>query len=399
MLPYGRQCINEDDIAAVAAVLRGDFLTTGPAVAEFEQALAERVGAAHAVSCSSGTAALHLAAIALGLGEGDSAVVPAMTFMATANAVRLTGAEVVFADVNPETGLMRPDDLEAALARGGKGGIRAALPVHLNGQTADMAALASLAARHQLALVEDAAHAIGTVTAAADGEPASVGNCRHAAMTIFSFHPVKTITMGEGGAITTNDAGLAARLRTLRNHGITRKPEEIVNRDAGFDAGGAINPWYHEMHEPGLNYRASDIHCALGLSQLKKLDRFVGSRQALARSYDKGLADLAPSVRPVARVPGCDPAWHLYPVLIDFAAFGVDRAVVMHKLEAAGIGTQVHYIPVHRQPYYRRRYGEISLPGADAYYARELTLPLFSGMTAEHVDHVVAALRTALRRD
>jgi len=397
MLPYGRQCIEEDDIAAVAAVLRSDFLTTGPAVAAFEQALAARVQAEHAVSCSSGTAALHLACLALGLGEEDSAIVPAITFMATANAVRLTGAEVRFADVDPETGLMRPADLEAALGRKGEGRVRAALPVHLNGQAVEMAALGEIAAQRGLSLVEDAAHAIGATTVEDAGVRIPIGNCRYSAMTIFSFHPVKTVTMGEGGAVTTNDADFAARLRSLRNHGITREPEEILDRVAGFDGGGLLNPWYHEMQAPGLNYRASDLHCALGLSQLRKLGRFVAKRQALARAYDERLARLAPAVRPISRVPNCEPAWHLYPVLIDFPALGVERAEVMRKLAASGIGTQVHYIPLNRQPYYRRRYGDISVPGADSYYSRVLSLPLFPAMEESDVDRVVGALCSALR--
>ena len=391
MLPYGRQLIEEDDIAAVTAVLRSDYLTTGPVVERFEQALAARVGAARAVSCSSGTAALHLTAMALDLGPDDCAVVPAMTFMGAANVVRLTGAEVVFADVDADTGLMRPDDLEQALKRARPRRVRAAYPVHLNGQTADVPALAKIAAKHGLAIVEDAAHAIGTVTED-NGQPVPVGSGRHSAMTIFSFHPVKTITAGEGGAVTTNDAVLAEKLSRLRNHGITRQADDFIDRGAAFDSKGQPNPWYHEMHQPGLNYRASDIQCALVLNQLKKIDRFIARRRALARRYDAGLARLAPFVRPVARVPGCDPSLHLYAVLIDFKALGIERAEVMRRLKSAGIGTQVHYIPVHRQPYYRSRYPDVSLPGADAYYARVLSLPLYVGMQDSDVDRVVEAL-------
>jgi UDP-4-amino-4,6-dideoxy-N-acetyl-beta-L-altrosamine transaminase len=394
-LSYGRQHIDDDDIAAVTAVLRSDFLTTGPAVDAFEQALAARVGAAEVVSCSSGTAALHLAAMALDLAADDAVIVPTMTFMATANVVRLVGAEVLFADVDPSTGLLGPEQLRQALARAGSRRLRAVFPVHLNGQTADMEKLGAIAKEHGLVIVEDAAHAVGTVITRA-GKRVPVGSCGDSLMTIFSFHPVKTITQGEGGAVTTNDKKLALRLRRLRNHGIIHEAEVFDDKRAGFDSNGAPNPWYHEIHEPGLNYRASDIHCALGLSQLKKLDRFVAKRRALADRYDRLLGRLSNVVRPVARVPNCDPAWHLYVVLIDFSAAGVERAEVMHRLRKRGIGTQVHYIPVHRQPYYRRRYGDVSLPGADAYYARTLSLPLFPDMEDDDVDRVVDAMAASI---
>ncbi|MFN3348174.1 UDP-4-amino-4,6-dideoxy-N-acetyl-beta-L-altrosamine transaminase [Pseudorhodoplanes sp.] len=391
MLRYGRQSIEQDDIDAVVAVLRGDFLTTGPAVEAFEKAIAEKTGARDAVVCSSGTAALHMMAMALDLSPQDAVVVPSMTFMGTASAVRLAGAEVVFADVNPETGLMEAGHLEDAVARAGSHRVKAAIPVHLNGWACDMNALAAVADKRGIVLLEDAAHAIGT-TVAQDGRRIAVGACVRSKMAIFSFHPVKTVTSAEGGAVTTNDHALAARLRRLRSHGITHNPGDFVDRAAAFAPGGEPNPWYHEMHEPAPNYRLSDVHCALGLSQLKKLDRFVARRQALAARYDKALSPLAPLVRPVPRIAGCEPGLHLYAVLIDFAALGLDRATVMQRLRDQGVGTQVHYIPVHRQPYYRRRYGELSLPGADTYYARELSLPLFPAMQDDDVDRVAAAL-------
>jgi UDP-4-amino-4,6-dideoxy-N-acetyl-beta-L-altrosamine transaminase len=391
-LPYGRQCIEPDDIDAVIAVLKSGYLTTGPVVEMFEKVLSERIGGTRAVSCSSGTAALHLAAIALDLRPDEKVVVPAMTFMATANMVRLTGAEIVFADVDPETGLMGPKELEQALSGVDLSKVRAVFPVHLNGQSADMTGIGEVATAKRLAVVEDAAHALGTVMYDASGAPGPVGNCRHSLMTIFSFHPVKVIAQGEGGAVTTNDAVLADRLRRLRSHGITREADDFADQEAARDERGAPNPWYHEMHELGLNYRASDIHCALGLSQLKKLDNFVARRRALAELYDTLFAGLAPVIRPVPRVPDCDPAWHLYAVLIDFEALGVDRADVMYRLEQQGIGSQVHYIPVHRQPYYRGRYGEFSLPGAEAYYSSVLSLPLFVGMEEEDLERVVAPL-------
>jgi UDP-4-amino-4,6-dideoxy-N-acetyl-beta-L-altrosamine transaminase len=393
-LPYGRQLIEDDDVAAVVSVLRGDMLTTGPMVEAFERAFAETVSARHAVSCSSGTAALHLATLALGLGKGDAAIVPTVTFLATANAVRYVGAEVIFADVDADTGLLTPETLEAALRRAAASGlsVRAVLPVHLNGQCADMPSIQAIAKRHGLAVIEDACHVLGGGQGAAGAAQQPVGSCAYSDMAIFSLHPVKVIAAGEGGIVTTNREDLAAATVRLRNHGMVRQPEAFSSRELAFASGGTANPWYYEMPELGFNYRCSDIHCALALSQLKKLDRFVKTRAALVRCYDEKLAVLAPIIRPIGRVQWGRPAWHLYPVLIDFGAADVCRAEVINRLAAAGIGTQVHYLPVHLQPYYRQRYGTLDLPGARAYYDRVLSLPLFAAMTVTDVGRVVDAL-------
>lgn len=392
-LPYGRQAIDEDDIEAVVRVLRSDWLTGGPAVTAFEDALCAATGAPHAVACANGTAALHMAAMALGLGPGDTVIVPAVTFLATANAARYVGAEVRFADVDPETGLMTVDTLAEALKAADAAGqrVRAVFPVHLAGQVADPQGIWKLASEAGLEIVEDSCHAIGTAFDTAQG-PALVGEGRYARMAAFSFHPVKTVAMGEGGAVTTADEALAARLRLIRNHGMTRVADAFAQPDEAFDAEGRANPWYYEMAEPGYNFRASDLQCALGASQLSKLDRFVAARRALAARYDARLAPLAPHIRPIGHVPGCRPAWHLYVVLVDFDAIGISRGEVMRALADEGIGTQVHYLPVNRQPYYRGRYGETVLAGADAYYARCLSLPLFASMREEDVDRVGAAL-------
>jgi len=379
MLQYGRQSIDEDDIAAVAAVLRSDFLTTGPAVEAFEAAFAGHTGAAHAIACANGTAALHLAALALDLGPGDSVVVPTITFLATANAARYVGADVIFADVHPDTGLMRAEDFERALAAHPDARIKAVFPVHLAGRPAHPAEIAAVAARRGIAVVEDACHALGT-SYALGNETVTVGDCRHAAMQTFSFHPVKTVATGEGGMVTTRDARLADRLRLMRNHGMARNPD-----------GG---PWFYEMAEPGFNYRLSDIQCALGTSQLGKLDRFAARRRALAARYDRALAPLAPHITPVHSAEGTAPVLHLYQVLIDFDAIGASRAAVMEALQRRGIGTQVHYIPVHTQPYYRQRYGDLALPGAGRFYERTLTLPLYPAMADADVDRVVTALES-----
>ncbi|WP_029008246.1 UDP-4-amino-4,6-dideoxy-N-acetyl-beta-L-altrosamine transaminase [Azospirillum halopraeferens] len=397
-LPYGRQSIDDDDIAAVVAVLRSDYLTQGPMVEAFETALAARVGASRAVACANGTAALNLAYRAAGLGPGDAVVVPAITFLATASAARLAGAEVAFADVDPDSGLMGPDHALAAMARAEAAGlrVRAIAPVHLAGQVGPLAALRTLAAERGLTVVEDACHAIGTAWTDGAGRTVAVGADAPGVITVFSFHPVKTIAAGEGGAVTTGDAALAERLRRLRNHGMERDPARLTVRDLACDADGTPNPWVYEMAEPAFNDRLNDLQSALALSQLGKLDVFTARRAALMDAYARHLAPLAPLVRPLARTPGCRPAWHLCVALVDFARAGRRRNAVMADLRAAGIGTQVHYIPVHRQPYYHSRYGALALPGAEDYYARALTLPLFPAMADGDPERVVTELGRAL---
>jgi UDP-4-amino-4,6-dideoxy-N-acetyl-beta-L-altrosamine transaminase len=390
-LPYTRHTIDDGDVEAVAAALRSGWLTTGSAVDAFERQLAQYVGTSHAIACSSGTAALHLALLALGVGPGDRVVVPTVTFLATANAVRLCGAEVVFADVSPHTGLLTVEAADAALSM--HEGARAVVPVHLNGQCVHMPALAALATDRGVTVIEDAAHALGSRY----GDAAvSVGACRHSAMAAFSFHPAKLVTMGEGGAVTTADPALAERLRILRNHGMVREAGRFVDAAEAFDADGLPNPWYYEMQMVAPNYRASDLNCALGNSQLAKAQAFITARREAVAQYDRLLADRLPQVRRLERMPGQSPAWHLYPVFIDFAQYGTTRAHVMRRLAADGIGTQVHYRPLHRQSYYRQRYGRLELPGADAYYSSVLSLPLFAGLTEADVHRVVDRLAHAL---
>lgn len=386
-LPYGRQTIDDDDVAAVAAALRADLLTTGGKVDDYERAFARATGAAHAVVCNSGTAALHLAALAADLGPGDAAVVPSMTFLATANVVRMTGAEVVFADVDPDSGLMTPETFEAARLRAERPkAIKAALPVHLNGQLCDMSGIAAAASPNGIALIEDACHALGV---------ANVGATVHSQAACFSTHPVKTIATGEGGVVTTSDARRAARMRALRSHGMVREMSEFSNRDLAI-TDMEVNPWYYEMNEIGWNYRLPDILCALGLSQMEKLERFHRRRQEISILYDEIFAPFAPVLQPVPHGTGPH-GWHLYAVLIDFAALGTTRAKVMKALRQQDIGTQVHYIPVHRQPYYRDRYRDLSLPGAEAYYSRCLSIPLYPSMSDDDVRRVADALSRLVR--
>lgn len=393
-LPYGRQSIDEDDIAAVTAALRGELLTTGPTVEKFEHALAAAVGAADAVVVNSGTAALHIACMAAGLGPGTAAIVPAITFLATANAVRMTGAEVVFADVDADTGLMELSHAEAALARGRAMGlqVRAILPVHLSGILPDLVALQRFADTNGLTVIEDACHALGSQydTRVLKGLP--VGACAHSSMTCFSFHPVKTVAMGEGGAVTLGDRRLAQTLRQLRNHGMTRETGCFSNARLAWAADGRANPWYYEAHDIMPNYRASDIACALGLSQLNKLPRFAQRRQELSALYDRMLAPLSRVVRRPPTRADQTPVRHLYPVAIDFHSLGLTRAAAMEWLKGRGIGTQVHYIPVPWQPVYTARYGHQPFPGASVWYEHTLSLPLYADMTDDDVMHVVNAL-------
>ena len=380
-LPYGRQTIEDDDVAAVADALTDDFLTTGPKVAAFETGFADFVGAQHAVACANGTAALHLAMLALDVQPGEVCIVPSITFLATANCARFVGAEVVFTDVDAESGLMTEATLVDAVARAGGRKIAAILPVHLRGDVCDLPAMRRIADEVGAALVEDACHALGS-RMVFDNVPASAGDGRWGDLAVFSFHPVKTLTTGEGGMVTTQRADLAERLRLLRSHGMVR-PE-------------GADPWVYEMPEIGFNYRLPDILCALGLSQLAKLPRLVERRRALARLYETALAPLAPLVRIAARPTWSDPALHLKCVLIDFEAAGVTRAEAMAGLKARGIGSQVHYIPVHSQPYYRARYGALALPGADAWYARCLSLPFYPTMADGDVARVAVALAEVL---
>lgn len=394
-LPYGRQLVEDDDIEAVTRVLRSDFLTTGPEVEKFENRFAEITGAEHAVACANGTAALHLCLLALGPQTSKTVVVPSVTFLATANAVRLAGGNVVFADVDANTGLMSPAHLEAAIERSSHP-VTAAFVVHLGGQTADLDELSTVADKHGIPLLEDSCHALGTSFRTNAGTH-RVGDCRFSTASSFSLHPVKTIAAGEGGVVTTNDSALAQHIRLLRSHGMTRDQGDFQNGTLAFASDGASNAWYYEMPEVGLNYRLSDIQAALARSQLAKLDRFAQQRRKITSRYDQALEKLAHVIKPVPRSNYCDPVLHIYQVLIDFEQLSIDRNTLMTKLRNDGIGTQVHYIPVHLQPYYANQGSRLELPGAERFYARTLSLPLFASMCPADVDRVADALERHLR--
>jgi perosamine synthetase len=371
-LPYGRQSVDEADIQAVVEVLRSDWLTTGPKVAEFEEAFASRVGAAHAVSFSSGTAALHAAAFAAGLKSGDEAITTPLTFAATANCVLYQGATPVFADVRGDTLNLDPEQLEKKISARA----RAILPVDYAGHPADLRSILEIARRHKLVVIEDACHALG-----AEYCGRRVGSI--ADMTVFSFHPVKHITTGEGGMVATNDAQFAETLRRFRNHGISSDARQ--RQSAG--------QWHYEMVLLGFNYRLPDIVCALGIQQLKKLDANLARRREIAARYAAAFREI-PGVAPPTVRAEANPAWHLYPIRLELERLRVGRAEVFRALRAENIGVNVHYIPVHLHPYYRERFGYKGgeFPVAEDAYERLISLPMFHGMSDQDVDDVVQAV-------
>lgn len=376
LLPYGRQSIGEDDIQAVVDVLRSDWLTTGPKVAEFEEAFAAWVGAKHAVSFSSGTAALHGCAFAAGLNSGDEAITSPMTFAATANCVLYQGATPVFADVSADTLNLDPEKAATKITPR----TRAIFPVDYAGHPADLDPFLELASRHGIIVIEDASHALG-----AEYRNRCVGSI--ADMTVFSFHPVKHLATGEGGMVTTNRSDLAQPLRQFRNHGISSDARQRQ----------AEGQWHYEMVSLGFNYRLTDIASALGLSQLKKLKQNLLRRREIATRYAVGLRDLDAITLPAVRAE-VDPAWHLFPIQLSIKKLRADRAKVFKALRAENIGVNVHYIPVHLHPYYRDRFGyrEGEYPVAEDAYERLISLPMFHGMCDLDVQDVIRAVRKVI---
>jgi len=375
LLPYGRQSVDEADIAAVVDVLRSDWLTTGPAVPAFEQAFASEAGALHAVAVANGTAALHAAAAAAGVGSGDEVIVPALTFAASANCVRYQGGTVVFADVRPDT--LNLDSAHVASLIGPR--TRAIVTVDFTGQPSDLDELRALAAHHNLALIEDASHALG-----ATYRGRRIGSI--ADYTTFSLHPVKHVTTGEGGVITTGDEAPAARLRAFRSHGITTDHRQRE----------AQGSWFYEMQDLGFNYRITDFQCALGESQLGKQRGWLARRRAIAASYTAALAS-QPELTLPAVLSDRDSAWHLYVVRLNLDRLTVGRAEVFHALRAENIGVNVHYIPVPWHPYYQRLgYARGGWPVAENAYERLISLPLFPAMSDRDVDDVVTAVARVL---
>ncbi|MFQ5465475.1 MAG: UDP-4-amino-4,6-dideoxy-N-acetyl-beta-L-altrosamine transaminase [Thermodesulfobacteriota bacterium] len=386
-MPYGGPVIDADDTEAVLDVLKGGRIAEGPTSAAFERALCQYTGAAYAVVCSSGTAALHLACLAAGLGPGDNVITTPLTTPSTANAALYVGASVTFADVDPETGNIDPEKVEEA-ARA-DGGARAVIPVHYGGRPAEVERIRGLARDLGLVVIEDAREALGADRLDDGGLWTKVGSCAHSDMTVFSFHPTRVITSGEGGAVTTNDRGLYELLKAYRDHGVTREPAAFVNRRPA--------PWYYEMQRLGFNYRLSDIHAALGISQMKRLDRFIERRREIAALYD-GLFGGYPLVSTPPESPRTRGAWLFYPVTIDFDGLGVSRAGLFGRLGEAGVSLDVHHIPVHTQPYYAEGpgAGRPDLPSAERFFASEVSLPIHPGLADTDVKAIADALTSEM---
>lgn len=377
LLPYARQSVEESDIAAVVEVLRSDWLTTGPKVQEFEEAFARRAGAAHAVSFSSGTAALHAAACSAGLNTGDEAITTPLTFAATANCILCQNATPVFADVSSDTLNLDPEEIANKISPR----TRAVIPVDYAGHPSDLSAIKQIAQRHGLIVIEDACHALG-----AEHDRKQVGSI--ADMTVFSFHPVKHITTGEGGMVTTNDRQFAVNLRRFRNHGISCDARQ---RQRAGD-------WHYEVVSLGGNYRLPDFACALGIEQLKRLDENLARRRDIAAKYSSAFGDIAGIITPATR-ENVNPAWHLYPIRLDLSWLTAGRAEIFRALRAENIGVNVHYIPVHYHPFYRGRFGPAKgkFPVAEDAYERLISLPMFHGMSEQDVEDVIAAVRKVFR--
>lgn len=376
MIPYGKQSIDEEDIQAVVEVLRSDWLTTGPKVNEFEKIFADYVGTKEAVAVSSGTAALHAAMYALGIGPGDEVIVPAMTFAATANCVVFQGATPVFVDVDPDTLLISTDRVVAGLTSRTK----AIIAVDFTGHPADYDTLTSIAKQHGIIVVADASHSLG-----GSYKNRPVGSL--AELSTFSFHPVKHITTAEGGMVTTDDSTMAQKMRAFRNHGIT---SDLHQREA-------IGSWYYEMVALGYNYRLNDLQCALGISQLQKLSSWINRRQAIARLYNKAFSQQT-LVRPLAVNDNVSNSYHLYVIKIDFTKLSADRETIFARLRSEGIGVNVHYIPVHLHPYYQKKFGTGPglCPVAEAAYEQILSLPMYPGLTDQDIDLVCNLLQNVL---
>ena len=381
MIPYGKQDISAEDIAAVSEVLRSDFLTQGPVVPRFEEAVAEAAKAKYGVAVNSATSALHIACLALGVGPGDRVWTSPVTFVASANCALYCGADISFVDIDPDTYNLCPKALEQKLIVANDEGTlpKVIIPVHLTGQSCDMEAIAALARQYDIRVIEDASHAIG-----ADYAGDAVGSCRFSDITVFSFHPVKIVTTAEGGVAVTNNLQLAERMQRLRSHGITRDPELMTKAPDGA--------WYYQQIELGFNYRMTEMQAALGLSQMQRLSLFVKRRRGLAKRYNELLSDL-PVTLPQQLADSAS-SWHLYIVRFHLEKIEKTHSQIFDECRAAGIGVNLHYIPIHLQPYYSDLgFKQGDYPAAEAYYANAISIPLFHSMTDAQQDEVVRVVK------
>lgn len=370
MIPYGKQTIEQDDIQAVVDVLKSDFLTTGPKIAEFEQTVADYVGAKYAVAISNGTSALHAACFAAGIGPGDEVITTPLTFAASANCVLYCGGTPVFADVDPKTYNIDPEDIRRKITDKTK----AIIAVHLAGQPCDMDAIHSIAREHGLIVIEDGAHALGSVY-----KGKKVGSMSD--MTTFSFHPVKPITTGEGGMIVTDNEDFYKKMVLFRSHGITRDDSMMTRNDG---------PWFYQQFDLGYNYRITDIQCALGCSQMKKLDRFLARRKEIVARYNEAFADCDNIITPY-QLSDTESGWHLYIVQVK----NCDRRKVFENMREKGIGVNVHYIPVYMHPYYQEHgYENVHCANAEEIYSHIISLPLYPGLTSEQQEYVIDTLKS-----
>lgn len=402
MIPYGRQFVDEDDIRAVVEVLQSRILTQGSNTAEFESALCDIVDARYAVAVNSGTSALHIACLAAGVKEGDEVITSPITFVASANCAVYCGGKPVFADIDPKTYNISPEEIEKRITANTK----VIIPVHFAGQSCDMEVIQQIVSNaekkygYKIYIIEDACHALGSKYKGNE-----VGSCIFSDMAVMSFHPVKHITTGEGGVVFTNDKNIDKKLKRLRSHGITSDPEEFFSKDLAFPSTHSIlpipnsppNPWYYEQQVIGYNYRITNIQCALGLSQLKKLETFKRRRRKIVERYNANFSKYI-NLSPPFEDPNCYSNFHLYVLLFDFKKIGIDRAQLMLSFRERGFNTQVHYIPVHLQHYYRKTFntGMGDCPNAEAYYEKCLSIPLFPAMTDIEVNNVIAAVHEVL---
>lgn len=402
MIPYGKHYLDEEDIAAVAEVLRSGWITQGPKIPELESVVANYVGSKYAVAVSSGTTALHLAYLAAGLGAESKVVTSNNTFVASANCIRYGGGTPVFCDINPHTLNLDPDLFEEIVKNNPS--VNAVIPVHFAGVPCDMEAISKVARNNEMSVIEDASHAFGAVYR--DGS--RVGSCKYSDMTVFSLHPVKGITAGEGGIITTNDEDVYDHLLSLRSHGICKgnfdlpgvslPGDDLIYQQEALED-GKLNPWYYEMQELGYNYRITDIQCALVLSQLNKLDMFMERRREIAHLYDQMLSGIK-HLSQTQMGSRDSSSNHLYVIRIDYQAIGKSRGQIMRLLAEKGVGTQVHYIPVTRHPYYNELgYDPSHYPESEKYYRQALTIPLYYGLTNAEVEEVVMCLKDVLTRN